>query len=115
MTVTQAGPDEFGLYYQEHRDELGRLHREDGPALRVWRVDRKGREHTVREIWANHGDYHRKDGPAIVHYSEDTGRVWLEEWYYAGQRHRDGGPAIVQYDGGGRPIKEKYYVHGEEL
>jgi hypothetical protein len=114
MSVIQTGPDELGLYYQEHRDELERLHREDGPALRVWWVDPKGREHTVREIWANHGDFHRENGPAIIHYT-DEGRVWLEEWYYAGQKHRDGGPAVVQYDGGGRPIKEKYYVHGEEL
>jgi hypothetical protein len=110
----RTGPDRDGVYYEEYRDDLGRPHREDGPALRWWWVDRKGRERPIRDIWVNHGDYHRLGGPAIVEY-DDRGRPWREEWYYAGHRHRDDGPAVVQYDEAGKPVIEEHYVRGHKV
>ena len=92
----------------ERRDDRGRLHCEDGPA-----VDRAGGQ---REWWVR-GLRHRKDGPAIVHadgcreyyhnglrHRENGPAVedcasGTREWFVHGQRHRDGGPAVEQGDG----------------
>ena len=68
----------------EWRDEQGRLHREDGPAL----IHANG-----SEKWYLNGVRHRDDGPACV-YVNGT-----EKWYRHGRRHRDDGPAASYPDG----------------
>lgn len=37
---------------------------------------------------------HRKDGPAVIAKSKDTGEIIKQEWYLHGRHHRDDGPAI---------------------
>ena len=80
---------------EEHRDEEGRRHREDGPAV-VW--------DDGTEVWYRHGQWHREDGPAVV-YSDGS-----EYWYRHGQRHREDGPAIVWPDG-----TEVWYLLGTRV
>ncbi len=64
---------------KEYRNELGQLHRVDGPAVewsdgsKEWYVDDKR---------------HRLDGPAI---ESNSG---YREWCINGKRHREDGPAI---------------------
>lgn len=60
---------------QEHLDEHGRRHREDGPAY----VDAKS------ERWYKHGLLHREDGPAFIKKNED-GTTAEESYYYEGVR-----------------------------
>jgi hypothetical protein len=69
---------------REYRDEDGRLHREEGPAL----VHANG---SVK--WYRHGRRHREGAPACV-YVNGT-----RKWYEDGLRHRDGGPAATYPDG----------------
>ena len=65
-------------YYKE-----GKLHREDGPALR--RFDGK-------KSWYKEGKLHREGGPAVTN---PDGETW---WYRNGMVHRDDGPAVVRHD-----------------
>jgi hypothetical protein len=75
------------------KDEDGRPHREDGPAVE-WATGTK--------YWFFHGQRHRKDGPAIEWENGDR------EWYYRGKLHRIGGPA--SYFVGS---SEQWWVHGK--
>ncbi len=79
----------------EYYNELGQLHREDGPAIEYLNGS--------KEWWVN-GKKHRKDGPALE-YSNGT-----RYWYLNGNRHRLDGPAIEWEDG----VKE-WWVNGKEL
>lgn len=75
-----------------YRDNDGKLHREDGPAL----IEPDGTQE-----WYRHGKRHRDDGPA---------RVWPDGaryWYQNGERHRDNGPAAIEADG-----TQQWYQHG---
>jgi hypothetical protein len=59
------------------------------------------------KIWSRDGDYHRYDGPAILHDNGD------EEWYINGKRHREqdvelgGGPAVITKE------KKEWYNDGK--
>lgn len=75
-------------------DFKGRLHCDDGPALKT----------PFRQEWHRHGVRHRKDGPAIIT-ALTTGE--LVEYYVAGRRHRLDGPAYVSDDVHG------WYVEGK--
>jgi hypothetical protein len=77
--------DEHGTI--RYRNELGQLHREDGPAVE-FKEGTKG--------WLINGKYHREDGPA-VEFKEGT-----KSWYINGQFHREDGPAIE-------------YAHGDKF
>ena len=59
-------PTRFSNGRVEWRDEQGRLHREDGPAL----------EHANgSEKWYRHGKRHRDDGPAAIY--PDGRKIWF--------------------------------------
>jgi hypothetical protein len=92
----------------EWRNEKGKLHRDDGPALefpyvggtRAWY--RNGKRHrdgapAIEDkygvCWYHNDKLDREDGPAI----ETTNGY--KYWYRNGQYHRDGGPAIEDPDG----------------
>jgi hypothetical protein len=66
------------------KDNKGRYHRLDGPAL----IYPNGAEY-----WYKHGKKHRLDGPAHTTHNGD------EHWYVEGLPHREGGPAITRKDG----------------
>ena len=59
----------------EYRNELGQLHREDGPA-REWDNGTK--------VWCINGQYHREDGPAIE-YTNGYKEWCLNGEYYTEQ------------------------------
>lgn len=98
--------------HEWHR--LGKLHRDDGPAVedgsnKMWfvngelhRLDGPAIERAdgVKEWWVN-GFLHRLDGPAIIAKSGNR------EWYVNGRRHREDGPA-VEYSNG----DVLYYIDG---
>jgi hypothetical protein len=67
------------------RDEHGRLHRVDGPAVIYPDGDRD---------WFLHGERHRVDGPAVIR--RDSRH---HEWFLHGQWHRVDGPAVNYADG----------------
>lgn len=64
------------VYY----NELGQLHRVDGPAIK--------HANGSQEWWFN-GKRHRVGGPAVI-YTDG-----IEEWYHHGKRHRVDGPAMI--------------------
>jgi hypothetical protein len=76
------------------RDDEGRLHREDGPAV----IHANG-----STKWYRHGVRHREGGPACE-YANGT-----EKWYRNGLRHRDPleGPAASYPDG-----RRIYFIDG---
>lgn len=61
-------------------NELGELHRLDGPAVECDDGDKE---------WWVAGMRHREDGPAIE-WSDG-----VKEWWVAGKRHREDGPAVI--------------------
>lgn len=67
----------------EWRNEKGRIHREDGPAIE-WDSGYK--------TWLIEGLYHREDGPAYEG-SDSKG------WYINNELHREDGPALEHIDG----------------
>jgi len=68
----------------EHFDEDGKLHKDDGPAVKLA---------NGTAIWYFHGRKHRRDGPAIIH-PDGT-----QEWFNLNGHHRIGGPAVEHPDG----------------
>ena len=74
---------------------LGKLHREDGPALE-W-VD-GGKE------WYLNGKLHREDGPAVECADGD------KSWWVNGKLHREDGPAVECADG-----DKSWWVNGEDV
>jgi hypothetical protein len=120
-------PVEKYSYYQtlarlnspnEYRDSLGRLHREDGPAVvspdgvcEYWiegiKQDRPVKLHVGKGgLWAwrdNSGATHRIGGPAVLY---DNCKVWKRN----GITHRENGPA-VEWDGGGEEWRQCGELH----
>jgi len=85
-----------GIYGQmEYKNELGELHREDGPAL----IYADG-----KEVWYINGKLHREDGPAVI-YTDGT-----KEWYFHGEQHREDGPAVTWADG-----SKSWYLHDKRI
>ncbi len=98
------------------KDEHGKLHREDGPAL-IWpdgtqkwywhgEPHREGGPALIwlngAQIWCLHDKYHRENGPAVI---MPDGR---REWYLNGNWHREDGPAKIWPDGA-----QEWYQYGE--
>ncbi len=79
----------------EYRNELGQLHREDGPAVE-WTDG--------THYWYLNGKMHREDGPAVEYLNG------AKMWYINGERHREDGPAIEHSNG-----YEEWWLHGQEL
>ena len=73
----------------------GKLHREDGPAIKYADGDK---------VWYKEGLVHREDGPAIEY--PDGSKFW----YKNDKLHREDGPAIERADG----VKE-WYLNGRSL
>jgi hypothetical protein len=66
------------IYGIEYRNEQGKLHREDGPAVEY----KDGTKY-----WLINGKFHRLDGPAVEYPNSDrewwiNGKEYLEENYY---------------------------------
>ena len=78
---------------------LGKIHREDGPAVEYIDVG------AVRIEWYSHGKRHRLDGPACTSFS-------TEEWFKNGKRHCLIGPAIVR--AWENHIFNQWFIEGEE-
>ena len=68
----------------EFRDDKGRCHRLDGPAIEWTNGDKE---------WWRDGKRHREDGPA-TEYNDSR-----KDWWLDGKRHRLDGPAIERFDG----------------
>lgn len=76
------------------RDEVGKLHRVDGPAIEHANGDKE---------WMVSGRLHRLDGPA---------REWINgerEWFVNGKLHRINGPAIEMANG-----DKQWWFHGKQ-
>ena len=76
-----------------YRNEQGKIHREDGPAL-IWA------DGTI--MWYNNGKLHREDGPAVI---GSSGMAW---WYKNNYYHREDGPAVIWSNG-----TVEYWIDGE--
>ena len=76
-------------------NELGQLHRTDGPAV-IWSDG--------TQFWCINGKLHRTDGPAIIYSTS-----WME-WYINGKLHRTDGPAFIQPNG-----YPEYWIYGNQL
>ena len=80
---------------KEYRNEKGKLHRTDGPAIE-W-------SDGYKEYWVD-GKRHRTDGPAV------EGSDGYKEYWVDGKRHRLNGPAVEGSDG-----YKEYWVGGQWL
>jgi hypothetical protein len=78
-----------------YRNEIGILHRDDGPAVEYTNGDKH---------WFVDGQSHRIDGPAIE-YNDGS-----KSWYQNGLRHRLDGPAIEDKNG-----HTAWYINNEEI
>lgn len=105
----------------EWKNEDGKLHRLDGPAIEYANGDKSwyvnGERHRTDgpaiewtdgyNEWHVNGKLHRLDGPAIEWTKETKG---AKHWYVNGERHRTDGPAIVHADG-----NKSWWVDGNQL
>ena len=84
----------------QYLDNLGSLHREDGPAI----IYDSGNQY-----WYSHGSLHRDGGPAIELYDGS------KEWYKRGFCHREDGPAVMWMPTENNPFRCHWYVNGEHM
>lgn len=102
-------------------DSDGKLHRESfpyrnnivnnesvSPGAAHISYDTDGR--TKSMIWYDHGEIHRIDGPAIIHFFK--GVKTYEEWRIRGVCHRENGPAITNYTKG-KVSHRRYFINGQ--
>ena len=66
-------------------NEQGKLHREDGPAIKWWNGDK---------AWWSHGKLHREDGPAVEWANGD------KEWYLNDKEYTEEEFALIQFMNG---------------
>ena len=78
-----------------YRNEIGILHRDDGPAIEF--------SNGLRE-WYQNDKLHRVGGPAIE-YADGS-----KSWYQNGLRHRLDGPAVEDKNG-----HTAWYINNEEI
>jgi len=83
--------DEFGTI--RWRNEDGKLHREDGPAVEYI---------NGTKFWYLNGKLHREDGPAV----EDISGT--KSWWLNDKLHREDGPAVIRADG-----SKAWWLNGE--
>jgi hypothetical protein len=102
-----------GVIVMETHRLNGRLHRapSEGPA---YILRERG---TVFERYYWKGRLHRENGPAWIHYDEDTGVRFVEDYYRHGLSHRDpdDGPSLVVRSDDGRVIMEEAYCFNDKL
>jgi hypothetical protein len=82
-------------YDYAYFDSDRRKHRLFGPAY-------TSSKYGIQE-WYKHGEFHRIDGPAIIHKNN-------QYWYKEGKKHRLDGPAIIT---GGGP--KQFWIEGQKL
>ena len=85
--------DEYGN--ERWHNELGQLHRTDGPAVIHSNGD---------QFWYLNGMKHRTDGPAVIFTSG------YQIWHLNGHLHRTNGPAIIYPNG-----DKQYWIRGNRL
>ena len=96
----------------EYTNELGQLHRTDGPAVvhksgnkewyingKLHREDGPAIDYIDKKSWFKNGLYHRENNLPAIEYIEG-----YKAWFVEGLRHREDGPAIIRRSG----IKEWY-------
>jgi hypothetical protein len=69
-----------GSFRREWRDEKGRYHRENGPAIICYYSDGS----IKTEAFYINGESHRESGPVTIHYKPD-GSIYLEAFYLNGK------------------------------
>ncbi len=85
----------------EYRNEKGKLHRLDGPAVE-WNNGSK--------FWYKNGLRHRENGPAV------ECSYGSKEWYINGKRHREDGPAVeCSYGSKTWCLNGKYYYNEQQF
>ena len=67
--VPKLDHDRWGVRFRAWRDENGRLHREDGPAV-LWQ--------SGAEEWYKHGKRHRLLGPALTRIMGNRKEYWVD-------------------------------------
>jgi hypothetical protein len=92
MKLTKEVDEHGNIFYF---NELGQLHREDGPAIEYADGSKE---------WHINDKRHREDGPAIEY--ADGGKAW----WINGKRHREDGPAIEYADGG-----KEWLINGNHM
>jgi len=118
----------------------GKVHRENGPALKCYYKDvatliewyRDGRRHReddepavssydesgeiITEKWCIDGKLHRENGPAVITYFKNGNRHY-ESWFVEGLQHRDDGPALTNWCDKNRPndIASQYWFRNGEV
>lgn len=106
--------DSFDYIDIEYRRADGKLHREDGPAVKhlngyeEWWFDGKlhkndgpAMDYGTLKVWWNNGKIHRKNGPAICYKN-------FFMWVYDNKIHRENGPAIYTQN------YKEWWVHGKQ-
>jgi hypothetical protein len=87
------------------KDEKGKLHCIDGPAVIKYDGSR-----IVEEYWYWHGLQHRLNGPAHTWYFLNGKPKW-EEYFTFGLKHRGNGPASILYFRTGQvEMKQWFYL-----
>lgn len=86
--IEYSGATSYSWYFN------GRLHRENGPALKIGTMF----------AWYINGKLHREDGPAKF-YTDAK----YEQWYINGKRHRLDGPAVIYHN------SKEWWVDGVKL
>jgi len=89
-------------------------------------IDKVSREKLKKEIhyhwngkiqiewYCLNGEWHRKNGPAIIWYYE-SGKIEKEIYFLNGMYHRKNGSAIISYYENGDIEKEEYWEYGKEM
>jgi len=93
----------------------GKLHRVNGVADKAASKFRAYRRRAdFLEHYMQYGNYHRNDGPAMIHYFDKVGGVIEREVYFhRGRRHRIDGPAQTTYYKNGTIKLLRYFKHGK--
>jgi len=58
---------------------------------------------------------HNSEGPARIHYIEEDGSKFMEEYYFNNQLHRDDNPAIIWFNKNGIPTTWEYWKYGRPI
>lgn len=99
------------IYYYDNEDikeeywyKEGRLHKKNGPAV-IWYYPNGNKQ---EEHWYNYNKCYK----TLNYYKNGNKRI--EYWYNQnGQFHRDDGPAVIHYNKDKIIIDEKYYLYGK--
>jgi hypothetical protein len=91
----------------EYRRKNGKCHREDGPAITVYRPDGS----KSQEFWYKNGKIYRADGPTATAYRPDGSKA--EELWIENGNFRKDGPAKIEYGSDGSKSAEYWNKNGK--